>query len=116
MAKNKGTSLQFSFLKEGKNFNILVGILTILAALWIILYAIPGIFASLFNTILGNIILILMIILVGLKNVKFAIGLFIVYLIIFKFAHFTGVSRASVKEGYTKKRIVPVNKNKKAKT
>jgi len=80
-----------AFFKNFKNkntFTSLVGLLAILVASWLILYAVPGLFASLFNTILGNIILLVTIILVGMKNLKIAIGLIILFIFIFKFSHY----------------------------
>jgi len=80
-------------------FMALVGLLAILIASWLILYAVPGLVASLFNTILGNIILLVTIILVGIKNVPVAIGLIILFIVLFKFSHYV----VKKKEGYRTK-------------
>jgi len=60
----------------------------ILIALIVTWYAVPGLLASLFNTILGNIILLVGIILVGIKDIKIAIALIILFIIIFKFSYY----------------------------
>ena len=77
------------FFENKHIFTILVGFLSILISLWLILYALPGLFASFFNTILGNIILLVSIILVGTKNMKLAIGMLVLFLFLFKFSHYT---------------------------
>jgi len=59
-----------------------------LIAMWLVLYAVPGLLASLFNTILGNIILLVGIILVGIKDSKIAIALIILFIILFKFSYY----------------------------
>jgi hypothetical protein len=64
----------------------LIGILTILIFLWIILYFIPDLFFSLFNTLLGNLILLLSIILVVSYNIKYGLGLALIVIIIFRFS------------------------------
>ncbi len=78
----------FKQLDNKSAFKTLSILLMVLIALWIILYAVPGLLASLFNTILGNIILLVVIILVGIKDIKFAIGLIILFIVIFKFSYY----------------------------
>ena len=60
----------------------LIGLLFLLTILWLVLYLIPEIFVSLFNTILGNIILLLAIILLSIKDYRYGIvsGLLILIL------------------------------------
>ena len=71
-------------MKELKNlFNqdnktMLIGLLSILIVLWTILYIIPGFLFSLFNTILGNLILLLSLILVSSQDVKYGIAMIII--------------------------------------
>jgi len=79
----------YNFFHNKHAFIVLVGLLSILICLWLILYALPGLFASFFNTILGNIILLVSIILVGIKDIKLAIGLFVLFIFLFKFSHYT---------------------------
>jgi len=87
--------VNFSINKLGQNkstFTTLLGLLSVFIAAWLILDAVPGLLASLFNTILGNLIIVLSIILVGLKNMQMALGLAILFIFLFKFSH-------DVKEG-----------------
>jgi len=63
----------------------LIGLLTILILFWIILYFIPEIFISLFNTLLGNFILLLSTILVVSYNVKYGLIMGIIFIVIFRF-------------------------------
>jgi len=86
-------------MKELKNlFNqdnktMLIGLLSILVVLWTILYVIPGFLISLFNTILGNLILLLSLILVSSQDVKYGIALAIIFVVLYRFSH--------LKEGFT---------------
>jgi hypothetical protein len=86
-------------VKEDKN--ILILLLVTFIILWCILYAIPGLFASLFTTFLGNIILLLSIILISLKNVKYGLGIIIILVILFRISIFMKSSSAKLKEGFT---------------
>ena len=70
-----------------KNTNLVVGLLSLLIVLWLIMFAIPSLFASLFNTALGNLILIGFIILAAMYNSKLAIGLAVVFFFLFRFSH-----------------------------
>jgi hypothetical protein len=54
-------------LKDEKNRNLLVGLFSLLVALWLIMYVVPDIFVNLFDTPLGNLILIGFIILAGMN-------------------------------------------------
>jgi hypothetical protein len=51
------------------------------------MFAIPSLFVNLFDTGLGNLILIAFIILAAMYNVKLALGLGIVFMILFRFSH-----------------------------
>jgi hypothetical protein len=70
------------------NINILIGILSILIFLWFILYLIPNFLSSLFNTILGNLILLLFVILVCSQNIKYGLIFGIILIILYRFSHF----------------------------
>ena len=74
----------------------LIGILTILVIIWLILYLIPNLFISLFNTLLGNFILLLTTILMLSYNIKYGLGLGLIFIILYRFSH---LSRK--KEGFT---------------
>jgi hypothetical protein len=74
----------------------IIGLLTILIFLWLILYFIPEIITSLFNTILGNLILVIISMLVCTYNIKYGIILIIVLVIIYRFFQLS-----KEKEGFT---------------
>ena len=76
-----------------ENRSELIGILSILIAVWSILYLIPSLFVSLFDTILGNIILLISVFLVGSKNYAYGIVLGITLVILYRISH--------IKEGFT---------------
>ena len=71
----------------------LIGILSILIAIWTILYLIPDFIGSLLNTVLGNIILIITILLVGYKNYLYGFVLGVTLVILYRISH--------IKEGFT---------------
>ena len=85
------TTLKGLFNNDNKTE--LIGALSILIVIWSILYIIPSFLFSLFDTILGNLILILFVILVGFKNYVQGIIVGVVLLVIYRFSHF--------KEGFT---------------
>ena len=76
----------------------LIGLLTILITLWVVLYFIPEIFVSLFNTILGNMILLITVILVSMKDYRYGIIGGLLFLIIYRF---NVLSKYKSKEGFT---------------
>lgn len=71
-----------------------LGLLTILVLLWVVLYFIPSIFVSLFNSLLGNLILILTVLFVYMNNRNYGL---LTGLIIILFYRFYRLS----KEGFT---------------
>ena len=70
-----------------KNTNLVVGLISLLIVLWLIMFAIPSLFVSLFNTVLGNFILLGFIILAGMYDTKLALGLAAVFFLLFRFSH-----------------------------
>jgi hypothetical protein len=70
-----------------KNLNLIVGLITLLLLLWIVMYAVPSLFVSLFNTFLGNMILFGFILLSGMYEPKLGLGLAVVFIILYQFAH-----------------------------
>lgn len=84
---------QIKNLFNQDNKTMLIGLLSILVVLWTILYVIPGFLVSLFNTILGNLILLLSLILVSSQDVKYGIAMGIILIILYRFSH--------LKEGFT---------------
>ena len=74
-----------------KNTNLIVGLISLLIVLWLIMFAIPALFVSLFNTALGNFILLGFIILAGIYDTKLALGLAAVFFLLFRFSHLSVV-------------------------
>ena len=65
------------------NMNAMIGLFTIFVLLWVLVYAIPGLFHSIFNTTLGNIILLLGVIIAFMKNISTGIVV-LIGLLLFK--------------------------------
>jgi hypothetical protein len=78
-----------------ENKTKIIGLLTILIAIWLVLYFIPELFVSLFNTLLGNLILILTVLLVFANNKMYGLISGLILLIIYRF------SKLSKKESFT---------------
>ena len=72
---------------QGKQ-SLFVGILTLLIGIWVIFYAVPELFASLFNTLVGNLILVFIVILTAMKNVVVSLGLAVFFLGLYNFSHY----------------------------
>jgi hypothetical protein len=68
--------------------SLFVGILTLLIGIWITFYAIPELFASLFNTMVGNLILVFILILTAMKNVVISLALAVFFLGLYNFSHY----------------------------
>jgi len=81
-----------NFMNE-ENKTKMIGLLVILLFLWLILYFIPELITSLFNTLLGNIILLVTSLLVCTYNTQYGIITMVVLVIIYRFTH--------IKEGFT---------------
>ena len=81
----------FNDLFSAKNVNLVVGLLALLIALWLIMFVIPSLFVSIFNTILGNFILLGFVILAAMFNPIMAIGLAFVFLLLFRFSHMSSI-------------------------
>ena len=80
-------SLTLGGIFSRKNLNLVVGLFTLLIALWVIMFAVPSLFVNLFDTILGNLILLAFILLAGMYNMNLAVGLAIVFTILWRFSH-----------------------------
>lgn len=87
-------------LNSEDNKTKIIGLLTILVLIWIVFYFIPSIFASLFNTLLGNIILTIITLLVFLNNQRYGIILGLIFIILVRFASLSNSASNSVKEGF----------------
>ena len=78
-------------LKDEKNRNLLVGLFSLLVMLWLVMFAVPDLFINLFDTALGNLILIGFIILAGMNNMLMGLGLAVIFVILFRFSKGTAV-------------------------
>jgi hypothetical protein len=92
------------YLTNEDNQKIIIGFLSILIFLWMILYVIPGIFSTLFNTLLGNLILLLGIILLGIKDIKYSLLALLLVIVLYRFSQLNNQSfnnQTNLKEGFT---------------
>jgi hypothetical protein len=80
-------SISIANVFSTKNWNLVVGLITLLVALWVVIFAVPDLFVSLFYTLLGNIILLSFIGLAGIYNLNLGVGLAIVFIILYRFSH-----------------------------
>lgn len=87
--------ITFKNFINDENKTKVIGILTILIAVWLVLYFIPEVFISLFNTLLGNLILIVTVLLVYMNNRIYGLLIGLLFLLLFRF------SQLSRKEGFT---------------
>ena len=85
---------KFTNLLNDKNRTKIIGLLTILIGLWLVLYFIPEIFITLFNTLLGNSILFIIVILIFLQNKIYGLATGIVFIVFMRFSQLS-------KEGFT---------------
>jgi hypothetical protein len=74
-------------LKDPKTRNLIVGLFSLLVALWLVMFAVPELFVNLFDTPLGNLILIAFIVLAGMHSIIMGVGLAIIFVILFRFSH-----------------------------
>jgi hypothetical protein len=80
-------ALSFGSIFSKKNLNLVVGLITLLIVLWVIMFAVPGLFVSLFDTFLGNLILLAFILLALMYDMNLGVGLAIVVIILYRFSH-----------------------------
>lgn len=88
-----------NFGSKNDNELLIIGLLSILLCIWLIIYLIPSIFVNLFNTFLGKIILILVLMLISFKNLNYGIILLLIFIVIYRFL--TLSSKMKSKEGFT---------------
>ena len=77
------------------NKNIIIGIVTVLILIWSLVYAIPDFINSLFHTILGNLILILIVVLLSMNNIVYGISSALIFFILYR------MTIISSKEGFS---------------
>ena len=80
-------SVTLKNLFSNKNLNIVVGTISLLVVLWVVMYAIPGLFVSLFDTLLGNMILLGIVLVSFMKSKKMGIALTAIFIIMYQFSH-----------------------------
>ena len=80
-------SVSFESVFSNKNFKLAVGLFTLLVALWVVMFAVPTLFVNLFDTGLGNLILIAFIVLAAMYSTSLAIGLAVIFIILYRFSH-----------------------------
>lgn len=85
-------SLSFGNVFSGKNLNLVVGLITLLVMLWVVMFAVPSLFVNLFDTGLGNLILVAFILLALMYNTNLAVGLAIVFIILWRFSHMSVIN------------------------
>jgi hypothetical protein len=85
------TNFSVKKLTSSKNMRLVAICLSMLIVLWVVMFAIPQMFVSLFDTLLGNLVLVGIIVLTGMFDVYIALGLAIVFMILFRFSHMKSV-------------------------
>ena len=65
-----------------KNLNLAVGLIALMVFLWLISYAIPNLFVQMFDTGLGNLILLGIVGLASMANINLGVGLLIMFFIL----------------------------------
>jgi len=80
-------ALSFGSIFSRKNLNLVVGLITLLVILWVVMFAVPSLFVNLFDTTLGNLILIAFIFLAAMYNINLAVGLAVVFIVLYRFSH-----------------------------
>lgn len=87
-------SLSIGNIFSQKNIELALRLVALLIVLWIVTIAIPGLFVSLFDTFLGNLLLIAVIFMAFMYNKNLAVGLAVIFIILWRFSHM------SIREGY----------------
>jgi hypothetical protein len=88
------------FGSDNDNELLIIGLISILVFIWMIVYLIPNIFINLFNTFLGKIILILILMFVSFKNLNYGIILLLIFIILYRILSLS-VTNSEIKEGFT---------------
>ena len=79
--------MSFGSVFSRKNLNLVVGLISLLVVVWVVMFAVPGLFVNLFDTGLGNLILLAFIFLAAMYNMNLAVGLAVVFIILWRFSH-----------------------------
>jgi hypothetical protein len=98
---NISISKKIKEFANDENKTMVIGLLTILIFIWLVIYLIPSFFVSLFDTFLGRIILVIIVIIVGLNNYKYGLMLGLILIIFTRFVDIVRVkSYNGKKEGF----------------
>ena len=92
---NISLSKKFKEFANDENKTMIIGLLTILIFLWLVIYLIPSFFVSLFDTFLGRIILVVIVILVGLNNYKYGLMLALILIIFTRFVDIVRINAST---------------------
>ena len=87
-------------LLNDENKTKIIGLLTILIALWLVLYFIPEVFISLFDNLLGNLILMVIVLLVFMNNRIYGLIVGLVVLLLLRFFQLSG-KKSSTRESFS---------------
>lgn len=68
-----------------KNLDLMVKLFIFFIVLWMVMFIIPSLFIFLFDSYIGNLILFGLIILAGIYNLQFSVGLAIIIIILYRF-------------------------------
>lgn len=72
-------------LVSKKNLDLFAKLFIFFIVLWIIMFIIPSFFVFLFDSYLGNLIILGLILLMGIYNLRFSVGLAIIMIILYRF-------------------------------
>ena len=97
---NISISKKIKELVNDENKTMIIGLLTILIFIWLVIYLIPSVFVSLFDTFLGRIILILTVIIVGVNNYKYGLMLGLILIIFTRFVDIISYKSNNGKESF----------------
>jgi hypothetical protein len=92
---NISLSQKFKAFANDENKTMLIGLLTILVFLWLVIYLIPSFFVSLFDTFLGRIILVFIVILVSLNNYRYGLMLALILIIFTRFVDIVRINAST---------------------
>jgi hypothetical protein len=77
--------MNFNKLFSKKNLDLMAKLFIFFIILWMIMFIIPSLFIFLFDSYIGNLILFGLIILAGIYNLQFSVGLAIIIIILYRF-------------------------------
>lgn len=77
--------LSLSNVFSQKNMNLVVGLLTMLIVLWTVMFAVPSLFVHLFDTFLGNMILLVFVVLAFMFNPNLGLGIAVVFMVLYRY-------------------------------